>query len=115
MAAAMGRRRPRLALVAPGMSGHYKTPSDFGASPEASVPRGLRLIADERNGTIGSGGRLGGMSRVAKGADCKSAGVRLRRFESYFPHQQPSGTRRLIREGDSLRGYSTMVVQQPSK
>jgi putative endonuclease len=24
---------------------------------------------------------------VAKGADCKSAGVRLRRFESYFPHQ----------------------------
>ena len=30
--------------------------------------------------------RVGGMSRVAKGADCKSAGVRLRRFESCFPH-----------------------------
>ena len=28
----------------------------------------------------------GGMSRAAKGADCKSAGVRLRRFESCFPH-----------------------------
>ena len=26
------------------------------------------------------------MSRAAKGADCKSAGLRLRRFESYFPH-----------------------------
>jgi hypothetical protein len=25
---------------------------------------------------------------VAKGADCKSAGLRLRRFESYLPHQQ---------------------------
>ena len=30
--------------------------------------------------------RCGGVSRVAKGADCKSAGLRLRRFESYLPH-----------------------------
>ena len=29
----------------------------------------------------------GGVSRVAKGADCKSAAVWLRRFESFFPHQ----------------------------
>jgi hypothetical protein len=29
----------------------------------------------------------GGVSRVAKGADCKSAVLRLRRFESFFPHQ----------------------------
>src|SRR5215510_8492429 len=29
----------------------------------------------------------GGVSRAAKGADCKSAGLRLRRFESYLPHQ----------------------------
>ena len=28
----------------------------------------------------------GGVSRVAKGADCKSAAVWLRRFESFFPH-----------------------------
>src|SRR5437588_6423039 len=28
----------------------------------------------------------GGVSRAAKGADCKSAGLRLRRFESYLPH-----------------------------
>ena len=40
-----------------------------------------------------SGGRgcrmtsSGGVSRVAKGADCKSAAVWLRRFESFFPHQ----------------------------
>ena len=30
--------------------------------------------------------RSGGVSRVAKGADCKSAAVWLRRFESFFPH-----------------------------
>ena len=30
--------------------------------------------------------RDGGVSRAAKGADCKSAGLRLRRFESYLPH-----------------------------
>src|SRR6516225_5538515 len=30
---------------------------------------------------------MGGVSRAAKGADCKSAGLRLRRFESYLPHQ----------------------------
>ena len=32
--------------------------------------------------------RRGGVSRVAKGADCKSAGLRLRRFESYLPHHR---------------------------
>ena len=30
----------------------------------------------------------GGVSRAAKGADCKSAGLRLRRFESYLPHHR---------------------------
>ena len=29
----------------------------------------------------------GGVSRAAKGADCKSAASWLRRFESYLPHQ----------------------------
>src|SRR5215218_6573926 len=50
----------------------------------------------------------GGVSRVAKGADCKSAVLRLRRFESFLPHQpslakrekaaapQPEGRRRAI-------------------
>jgi hypothetical protein len=28
----------------------------------------------------------GGVSRVAKGADCKSAASWLRRFESFLPH-----------------------------
>jgi hypothetical protein len=36
------------------------------------------------------GVRDGGMSRAAKGADCKSAGLCLRRFESYFPHHAVS-------------------------
>jgi hypothetical protein len=35
----------------------------------------------------------GGVSRVAKGADCKSAGLRLRRFESYLPHQPSLASR----------------------
>src|SRR5580700_7700712 len=30
--------------------------------------------------------RNGGVSRVAKGADCKSAASWLRRFESFLPH-----------------------------
>jgi hypothetical protein len=37
---------------------------------------------------------FGGMSRAAKGADCKSAGVRLRRFESYFPHHAHASAER---------------------
>jgi hypothetical protein len=35
--------------------------------------------------------RSGGVSRVAKGADCKSAALWLRRFESYLPHHQGTG------------------------
>jgi hypothetical protein len=35
--------------------------------------------------------RSGGVSRVAKGADCKSAALWLRRFESYLPHHQGQG------------------------
>jgi hypothetical protein len=34
--------------------------------------------------------RSGGVSRVAKGADCKSAALWLRRFESYLPHHRGS-------------------------
>jgi hypothetical protein len=36
----------------------------------------------------------GGVSRVAKGADCKSAASWLRRFESFLPHH--------VRTGDTL-------------
>src|SRR5262245_53798002 len=35
---------------------------------------------------------IGRVSRVAKGADCKSAGLRLRRFESYLSHQHKIST-----------------------
>ena len=47
------------------------------------------------------------MSRAAKGADCKSAGVRLRRFESYFPHQRVASNTGRERRG---RGYSPTHV-----
>ena len=33
--------------------------------------------------------RFGGLPKRPKGADCKSAGKRLRRFESFAPHQRP--------------------------
>jgi hypothetical protein len=37
--------------------------------------------------------RSGGVSRAAKGADCKSAALWLRRFESCLPHQQNQSVR----------------------
>jgi hypothetical protein len=43
----------------------------------ALLPNPLRMLSYARGG---------GVSRVAKGADCKSAGLCLRRFESYLPH-----------------------------
>jgi hypothetical protein len=74
----------------------------------------------------------GGVSRAAKGADCKSAGLRLRRFESYLPHQpgiqgpvigdqkiwpRPHSRFLIIdfRFVSPRCGCSSMVEQQPSK
>src|SRR4051794_29207185 len=39
----------------------------------------------------------GGVSRVAKGADCKSAALWLRRFESCLPHQPSLASRATAR------------------
>ena len=47
-----------------------------------SLPNALRVFNYRRSG---------GVTRAAKGADCKSAGLRLRRFESYLPHQPDAG------------------------
>ncbi len=47
----------------------------------------------------------GGVSRVAKGADCKSAGLRLRRFESYLPHQPSRLLALRLASQLSARGY----------
>ena len=52
-----------------------------GPTATALLPKPLRMFSYARGG---------GVSRVAKGADCKSAGLRLRRFESYLPHQSSS-------------------------
>jgi hypothetical protein len=54
-----------------------------GPRTTALLPKPLRMFSYARGG---------GVSRVAKGADCKSAGLRLRRFESYLPHQQEPAT-----------------------
>src|SRR6266436_10006882 len=69
----------------------------------------------------------GGVTRAAKGADCKSAGLRLRRFESYLPHHSEDSERTtqgrirqrtpscIVRSLSSGCGCSSMVEQQPSK
>ncbi len=107
------------AVVASDGSGHYKTRSRFWA--EVASVLGLRPDRTKSaGGGLGSSpSRVGGMSRAAKGADCKSAGVRLRRFESCFPHHAPPGLGCCPRSSSNgeirRRGYSTMVVQQPSK
>jgi hypothetical protein len=88
-----------------------------GAAMTPLLPNPLRMFRYARGG---------GVSRVAKGADCKSAGLRLRRFESYLPHQPGAAGRKIdagcrasptfvIRLPTSRCGCSSMVEQQPSK
>src|SRR5205823_2937963 len=48
----------------------------------------------------------GGVSRVAKGADCKSAASWLRRFESFLPHQQIQQLKRFT------RGHAVLEVSR---
>ena len=43
-----------------------------------------QVVSDE--GFIMASDRLGEMAERSKAADCKSADVCLRRFESFFPH-----------------------------
>src|SRR4051812_34601550 len=63
--------------------------------------------------------RFGRVSRVAKGADCKSAVLRLRRFESYLSHQpsRPTGAsvRRAgtLREGGPPMKYVCVILRAP--
>src|SRR4026208_486283 len=58
----------------------------------------------------------GGVPKRPTGADCKSAGLRLRRFES-FPLHQLRGKRVARRRvwGCVIGGCSSMVEPQPSK
>ena len=49
----------------------------MGSSPIVGLSNVLRFNTDNNPGSV---------SRVAKGADCKSAGDSLRRFESYLAH-----------------------------
>ena len=67
----------RLFVDSPGPARHNTPPRNAAAAGRFPVVRQWRSGACF----------LGGVSRVAKGADCKSAGERLRRFESYLSHQ----------------------------
>ena len=56
----------------------------------------------------------GGVPERSMGADCKSAGERLRRFES-FPHHGRTGVARRWLETGSAAGVAQLVEHQPSK
>src|SRR5262249_8834973 len=106
----------------------------FGAGADGfgAVDTAQRAPHNPARPCIRADARFGGVSRAAKGAACKSAGLRLRRLRSYLPHQ-PSRLRRrswqaglLLRRIAALaeagshvrlrvRGCSSMVEQQPSK
>src|SRR5262245_24834572 len=55
--------------------------------------------------------RFGGVSRAAKGADCKSAGLRLRRFESYLPHQLENKRENSILAGANPAIFMSRMLQ----
>ena len=55
----------------------------------------------------------GRVSRAAKGADCKSAGLRLRRFESYLSHHLESSNgflKRLFKDSSILSHISSQPL-----
>ena len=60
--------------------------------------------------------RFGGLPKRPKGADCKSAGKRLRRFESFAPHRrryQASGLCRVLEAGDAFGCHWPSVFLPP--
>jgi hypothetical protein len=58
----------------------------------------------------------GGVSRAAKGADCKSAASWLRRFESYLPHQPSLASRATARQAERrfLRNERRLPRRSPT-
>ena len=104
------------------------------ADHKPPIPTGGAVCLSKR---MRRGLRGGRVSRVAKGADCKSAGLRLRRFESYLSHHPSLASRASARQAErakaaapelrgragglnpckraGFRGCSSMVEQQPSK
>ena len=68
------------------------------------------ILAVGSAGWAAGGGGQGGVPKWPTGADCKSAGLCLRRFES-FPHH--SAGRRRRGEGDA--GVAQLVERKPSK
>jgi hypothetical protein len=102
-----------------------------GSNPFASsglVASPLRVISlHVLSGTFGKFIRkLGEVPERPKGADCKSAGVRLRRFESSPPHwwcrtyraEAVARNRKVVsaRHGQPVRaGIAQLVERQPSK
>ncbi len=99
------------AVVAFGRLGHYKTRSVL--RPRGALCSGPVYTDKARVGRLDRGfrSRNGGMSRAAKGADCKSAGYAFAGSSPASPTTRDPGPG----FGRLSRGYSTMVVQQPSK
>ncbi len=78
--------------------------------------QGVHPASATRGGLLAGPTRPGGVPEWPKGADCKSAGDSLRRFESY-PHHSVVGPglrhRTRIRVGAA--GVAQLVEHQPSK
>ena len=88
------RARVLHASASPCGAATHGPPAPRGGRQLLTGPAGAQHIPP-RDGTVrpwvsvlrsDPGDRTGRVSRAAKGADCKSAGVRLRRFESYLSH-----------------------------
>jgi hypothetical protein len=58
---------------------------------------------------------LGGVPKWPTGADCKSAGLRLRRFESFPHHGGCDGRCSEVRSGVRVAGVAQLVERKPSK
>src|SRR5919109_373888 len=97
------------------------------SSPAAEMRCGRRLTSDPQyrysRAPFPSGqrfggilGRFGGVAEWLKAADCKSARVRVRRFESYpLHHAWTAAAKPEDASMGFLRGCSSMVELQPSK
>ncbi len=99
-----------------------------GSNPFASSNPAWAAVCFWAHGKPVAAGRRGEIPERSKGADCKSAAVVLRRFESSSPHHHrdgavggrrlrrgSGGSRSLTPAGRGWRGSSSGVEHQPSK
>ena len=122
-----GAGKPAQAGSAPAPGPRTEAPQDQGPPPAPPPALAITRANDAltlRGVEIRIRGSffLGGVPKRPTGADCKSAGLRLRRFESFPLHQfEVAGGQNVERIGEwradagVIGGCSSMVEPQPSK